>query len=100
MALLDAELDGIDEVIIKIDKKIPPLVEEINDAIDDVKAAYDARIAGGCRSNLRWELGEKTYERASFGFTQTAVVKNTAPSELNKVGVKYFRKNKDRDYRN
>lgn len=98
LALLDAELDGIDEVIIKIDKKIPPLVEEINDAIDDVKAAYDARIAGGCRSNLRWELGEKTYERASFGFTQTAVVKNTAPSELNKVGVKYFKKEQDRDY--
>ena len=98
LALLDAELDGIDEVIIKIDKKIPPLVEEINDAIDDVKAAYDARIAGGCRSNLRWELGEKTYERAAMGFTQTAVVKNTAPTQLNKVGVKYFKKEQDRDY--
>ena len=40
---------------------------------------------------------KKTYQRASLGFTQTAVVK-TAPSELNKVGVKYFKKEQDRDY--
>ena len=30
LALLDAELDGIDEVINKLDKKIPPLVEDGN----------------------------------------------------------------------
>lgn len=99
LALLDAELDGIDEVIVKIDKKIPPLVDEINDAVDDVKAAYDARIAGGCRSNLQWEVIEnKNASRNFFEDTQTVVVRNTAPTQLNKVGVKYFKKEQDRDY--
>ena len=98
LALLDAELDGIDEVINKMDKKIPPLVEEINNAIDGVVAAYDARIAGGCRSNLRWELGPKVYSKATVGSTQNATVVNTAVTTINKTGVKYFKKEQDRDY--
>ena len=28
-----------------IDKKVAPLLKEINDAIDNLKAAYDARIS-------------------------------------------------------
>ena len=54
LALLDAELDGIDDVIIRMDAKIP---EEINNAIDGVKAAYDARIAAEVAEVMgtKWE---------------------------------------------
>ena len=36
LALLDARIDEVDEFIVKIDKKIPPLVDEINNAADAI----------------------------------------------------------------
>ena len=50
--LKDIQIDKIDVLINNIDKKIPPKLKEINDAIDALKAAYDARISDGCRSDL------------------------------------------------
>lgn len=101
LALLDAQLDGIDEVIQKIDKKIPPLVDEINAAVDAVKAAYDARIANNGRSGLAWELQqpERTFGRgAQFEPAQIFTCVETPRTTINKVGVKYYKKEQDRDY--
>ena len=101
LALLDAQLDGIDEVIQKIDKKIPPLVDEINAAVDAVKAAYDARITNNARSGLVWELQqpERRFGRgAQFEETQIFTCVETPRTTINKVGVKYYKKEQDRDY--
>ena len=44
--LKDVQIDKIDVLIVsKMDKKIAPLLKEVNDAIDNLKAAYDARIS-------------------------------------------------------
>ena len=103
LALLDAELDGIDDVIIRIDAKIPDLVNEVNDKVDALKAAYDARIAAKCLSNLKWEPIEndppRTFGRgAQFDDVQNFQVVNTAASTTPKIGVKYYKKEQDRDY--
>ena len=52
--LLDVDLDIYDELIVNIDKQIPSLIKEINDATDEVDAAYEARIAQDVRSELKW----------------------------------------------
>ena len=101
LALLDAQLDGIDEVIQKIDKKIPPLVDEINAAVDAVKAAYDARITNNSRSGLVWELQqpERRFGRGGqFEQSQIFTCVETPRTTINKVGVKYYKKEQDRDY--
>ena len=54
LSFMDIEIDKIDEIIKKIDENVPPLAKEINDEIDKVKAAYDARISAGCRSDIHW----------------------------------------------
>ena len=100
LALIDAQLDGFDEVIIKIDNKIPALVDEINVAVDAIGAAYDARIAGNARSNLAWEVSEPTafYERDDEEATQQFTCVNTPATSIPKSAVKYYKKQQDRDY--
>ena len=44
LALMDARIDEVDEFIAKIDKKIPPLVDEINVAADAIKTAHEAKL--------------------------------------------------------
>ena len=94
LALLDAEIDNIDEFIIKIDKKIPPLVEEINEKVDEVKAAFDAEISSGCKNNLEWvQQGEVTSGRGGSQGVVNYIAKPTVGlTNLPKTAVKYFKK--------
>ena len=54
LQLLDVSIDRYDTLLIDIDAKIPPLLKNINDKLDELKAAYDNRITTGCRNSLRW----------------------------------------------
>ena len=54
LALTDVKIDEYDELINKIDQKIPPLVDPINQKIRVVQQAYLDRISHGCRSDLIW----------------------------------------------
>ena len=100
LALLDAEIDNIDEFIIKIDKKIPPLVEEINEKVDEVKAAFDAEISSGCKNNLEWvQQGEVTSGRGGSQGVVNYIAKPTVGlTNSPKTAVKYFKKQQNRDY--
>ena len=100
LALIDIELDGLDEVIEKIDAKLPPLINEINAAVEAVGAAYDARIDNNARSNLTWQESEpgETIERDDEEDTQIFEVINTPATKLPKSAVKYYKKQQDRDY--
>ena len=97
--LKDVQIDKIDVLIGNIDKKIPPLLKEINDAIDDLKAAYDARISDGCRSDLKWEVvATNTNFRSSTTYTTYKCVKNDTRVQKNYYGQKYYRKPLNRDF--
>ena len=54
LALTDVKIDEYDELINKIDRKIPPLIDPINQKIRLVQQAYLDRISHGCRSDLTW----------------------------------------------
>ena len=54
LAIVDAVIDEYDELIIKLDEKVPPLVAPINEKITAVQTAYLNRISHGCRSDLKW----------------------------------------------
>ena len=97
--LKDVQIDKIDVLISNIDKKIPPLLKEINDAIDALKAAYDARISDGCRSDLRWEVvSTNTNFRSGSSYTTYKCVKNNTRVQKNYYGQKYYRKPLNRDF--
>ena len=99
LALMDARIDEVDEFIAKIDKKIPPLVDEINDAADAIKTAHEARITAGCRSDLEWVLESTIQNKATLGEEiSTFICSKISPDHTNKTGVKYYRKQQNRDY--
>ena len=54
LQLLDISIDRYDTLLIDIDSKIPPLLENINDKLDELEAAYDNRITTGCKNSLKW----------------------------------------------
>ena len=54
LQLLDISIDRYDTLLIDIDAKIPPLLKNINDKIDELKVAYDNRITTGCKNSLKW----------------------------------------------
>lgn len=108
LALYDVRIDKYDAIIENMDKSLLPLVDEINVAISSVKAAYDARIAAGCKSNLSWqEVARVTYKLpllkygASSQVTQVTykVLKNPSVNQsYNNYGIKYYRRPKNQDY--
>ena len=55
LALVDVVIDEYDDLIIKLDNKIPPLIAPINAQINAVQQAYLNRISHGCRSDLVWQ---------------------------------------------
>jgi len=64
LALTDVKIDEYDELVIKLDKKLPPLIDPINVKINAVQKAYLDRISHGCRSDLAWvqvQTSEKRY---------------------------------------
>ena len=73
LALTDVIIDEYDEIINKLDNKLPPLIDPINNAINAVKQAYIDRIDAGCRSGLKWVLVEEEsiYRRYNSGNTST-----------------------------
>ena len=72
LSLSDVSIDKTSEIIRKIDSKALALVNEINDAINAVTAAYQARISIGCRSNLIWsKIGISTAPDAVTGTAVT-----------------------------
>ena len=54
LTIVDARIDEYDKLINKVDKKMPPLIDEMNNALDDVADAYKARVAAGCKNDLAW----------------------------------------------
>ena len=101
--LIDIDLDMYDELIVNIDKQIPTLIKEINDATDEVDAAYEARIAQDVRSELKWVVTgvSKRFTKGGANNTTTTtwqVVKNNTQQTINKYAVKYYKTPKDRDY--
>lgn len=99
LALKDAKIDKIDELIINIDKEIPNLIANINVTIPPIKTAYDARITAGCRSDLKWEITESgTNFRDNSDYTVYTVVKNDTRQQTNFYGQKYYRKPLNRDF--
>ena len=80
-----------DELIVNIDKQIPSLIKEINDATDEVDAAYEARIAQDVRSELKWVVTGQTKNFTKGGANNTTtttwqVVKNNTNQKINKYG--------------
>ena len=101
--LIDIDLDMYDELIVNIDKQIPSLIKEINDATDEVDAAYEARIAQDVRSELKWVVTGQTKNFTKGGANNTTtttwqVVKNNTNQKINKYAAKYYKTPKDRDY--
>ena len=52
LTIVDARIDEYDKLINKVDKKMPPLINEMNNALDDVADAYKARIAADVKMIL------------------------------------------------
>ena len=52
LTIVDARIDEYDKLINKVDKKMPPLINEMNNALDDVADAYKARIASDVKMIL------------------------------------------------
>ena len=108
LALYDVRIDRYDAIIENMDRSLLPLVNEINVAISSVKAAYDARIAAGCKSNLSWQETARVSYRlspirygAASDITQVTytVLKNPSVNTVyNKYGIKYYRRPKNQDY--
>ena len=95
LSLADVEIDQLDELIVNIDKDIPPLIEQINTKIQAHVDAYEARIEAGCKSDLEWvfigtvDWGDEDadeYEAKFVGIT------------TGYYSVKYYQSPKDRDY--
>ena len=70
LAIYDVRIDRYDAIIENIDKKIIPLIDEINVAISSVKTAYDNRVSAGCKSDLYWELIGKRNGYSLFNYNQ------------------------------
>ena len=100
LKLKDVSIDKIDVLIGNIDKQIPPLLKNINDKIDELKAAYDARISNGCRNDLKWEIvASGTNFRTSTSYTTYKCVKDSSlRQQQNYYGQKYYRKPLNRDF--
>ncbi len=97
LSFMDVEIDKIDEIIKKIDENVPPLAKEINDEIDKVKAAYDARISAGCRSDLEWVVDGRFENDDDEDGVAYVVVKRT-PIVYGYYGLKFYQKPLNRDY--
>ena len=98
LALTDVIIDEYDELIIKLDNKIPPLINPINAQINAVQQAYLNRISHGCRSDLAWvEVG--TTEIDDDEAVVYEVVKDPSTFRfLGYYGPKYYKFPKNREY--
>ena len=98
LALKDAKIDEIDELIVNIDREIPNLIANINANVTPIQTAYDSRISSGCRSDLTWEITETGTDMNDDAYTIYTAVKNNTRQQVNFYGQKYYRKPSNRDY--
>ena len=103
LALVDVIIDEYDDLIIKLDKKIQPLLPPINYQIDQVQKAYLDRISHGCRSDLTWQLQEEKemniYNNPKQQVKVYQVVKDPSTFRfLGYYGPKYYKFPKNREY--
>jgi len=103
LALVDVIIDEYDDLIIKLDKKIQPLLPPINYQIDQVQKAYLDRISHGCRSDLTWQLKEEKemniYNNPNQEVKIYEVVKDPSTFRfLGYYGAKYYKYPKNREY--
>jgi hypothetical protein len=102
LSLLDIQIDKYDVLIQEIDKEALNAVSALNNAIFNVKSAYDARISAGVKSNLIWELQSTSV--LGFGVQSSSIqtyvaVENTATQVTkNLYGLKYYQNPSNRDY--
>ena len=98
LALVDVVIDEYDDLIIKLDNKIPPLIAPINAQINAVQQAYLNRISHGCRSDLAWvQVG--TTELDDDEAVVYEVQKDPATFRfLGYYGPKYYKYPKNREY--
>ena len=103
LALVDVIIDEYDDLIIKLDNKIQPLLPPINYQIDQVQKAYLDRISHGCRSDLTWQLQEEKemniYNNPKQQVKVYQVVKDPSTFRfLGYYGPKYYKFPKNREY--
>ena len=95
LSLADVEIDKLDELIINIDKDIPPLLDKINVKIQAWADVHEAWINHGCKSDLEWTYVGKVdwgdEDADEYEATFVGIV-------TGKYGVKYYQSPKDRDY--
>lgn len=108
LQILDVLIDNYDGIIENIDREVLSLTKPINDVANEVKAAYDARISAGCRSNLKWvELSRYSAFVPSggggVGTFQTVITyqvqENLETASFKPYdGIKFYQKPSNRDY--
>ena len=103
LALTDVKIDEYDELVIKLDKKLPPLIDPINVKINAVQKAYLDRISHGCRSDLAWvqvQTSEKKYYNNNKQPAVTYQVQKDANTFrfLGYYGAKFYKFPKNMEY--
>ncbi len=110
LAIADIELDQLTGVIKGLDSAALPFINNINQVVPSVQAAYNARITADCRTDLIWEEGKPFTRFVTSGsgdgastsevtFTPYTVVKNNATADFEPFqGIKYYSKPSQRDY--
>ena len=103
LAIVDAIIDEYDELIIKLDTKIQPLMPPINEKIKAVQTAYLNRVSHGCRSDMKWiQIDSKSLNLYNNNDEEVVVYEvqkdpNTFQF-LGYYGAKFYRHPKNRDY--
>ncbi len=110
LAIADIEIDQLSGVIKGLDSAALPFINNINQVVPSIQAAYDARIAADCRTDLIWEEGESYTRLVTSGsgdgatttqvtFTPYTVAKNKNTADFEPFqGIKYYSKPSQRDY--
>jgi hypothetical protein len=106
LQIIDVLIDNYDGIIENIDREVLALTKPINDVANEVKAAYDARISAGCRSNLAWvEIGRSTAyyyftgNRTEIDIITYQVQENPETAAFKPYdGIKFYQKPSNRDY--
>ena len=102
LAIVDIEIDSFDSVIKGLDSAALPFINNINAVVPSVQAAYDARIAADCRTDLIWRERDTFTQVTSNGleeFTVYEVRKNGDTRDFTPFeGIKFFSKPAERNY--
>lgn len=110
LALVDIEIDKMDNLIIGIDRDAIGVTNVINQSVTPVKTAYDERITSGCRTDLIWRELRSYQSWVTSGagdgatltrvtFTEYEVQKNSDVYDFEPYhGLKYYQRPSNKDY--